>query len=137
MKVIAIIILGIFVALLSLICFPPIRVEGESMYPTLREGKILIGCRLFNKKKCRIGRLYVIHLRDAENGEPFFVVKRLSMATFEHKNGSKRVTKAEYDFRGDNTEVSYDSRHYGLIPSDKVEAVVLGRFPNMSKKGAN
>lgn len=133
MKIIAIIVTGILVALLSLICFPLIRVSGDSMYPTLKEGKILIGCRLFNKKKCRLGKLYIVHLRDEESGEPYFVIKRLRSATFENNDG---IAKAYYDFRGDNTEVSYDSRHYGLVPSDKVEAIVLGHFPNLYEKGA-
>lgn len=133
MKIIAIIVTGILVALLSLICFPLIRVSGDSMYPTLKEGKILIGCRLFNKKKCRLGKLYIVHLRDEESGEPYFVIKRLRYATFENNEGK---TKVYYDFRGDNTEVSYDSRHYGLVPSDKVEAIVLGHFPNLYEKGA-
>lgn len=133
MKIIAIIVTGILVALLSLICFPLIRVSGDSMYPTLKEGKILIGCRLFNKKKCRLGKIYIVHLRDEESGEPYFVIKRLRYATFENNEGK---TKVYYDFRGDNTEVSYDSRHYGLVPSDKVEAIVLGHFPNLYEKGA-
>ena len=133
MKIIAIIVTGILVALLSLICFPLIRVSGDSMYPTLKEGKILIGCRIFNKKKCRLGKLYIVHLRDEESGEPYFVIKRLRSATFENNDG---IAKAYYDFRGDNTEVSYDSRHYGLVPSDKVEAIVLGHFPNLYEKGA-
>lgn len=133
MKIIAIIVTGILVALLSLICFPLIRVSGDSMYPTLKEGKILIGCRLFNKKKCRLGKLYIVHLRDEESGEPYFVIKRLRSATFENNGG---IAKVYYDFRGDNTEVSYDSRHYGLVPSDKVEAIVLGHFPNLYEKGA-
>lgn len=133
MKIIAIIVTGILVALLSLICFPLIRVSGDSMYPTLKEGKILIGCRIFNKKKCRLGKIYIVHLRDEESGEPYFVIKRLRYATFENNEGK---TKAYYDFRGDNTEVSYDSRHYGLVPSDKVEAIVLGHFPNLYEKGA-
>ena len=134
MKIIAIIVTGILVALLSLICFPLIRVSGDSMYPTLKEGKILIGCRLFNKKKCRLGKLYIVHLRDEESGEPYFVIKRLRYATFEKKEG--KISKAYYDFRVENTEVSYDSRHYGLVPSDKVEAIVLGHFPNLYEKGA-
>ena len=133
MKIIAIIVTGILVALLFLVCFPLIRVSGDSMYPTLKEGKILIGCRLFNKKKCRLGKLYIVHLRDEESGEPYFVIKRLRSATFENNDG---IAKAYYDFRGDNTEVSYDSRHYGLVPSDKVEAIVLGHFPNLYEKGA-
>ena len=133
MKIIAIIVTGILVALLFLVCFPLIRVSGDSMYPTLKEGKILIGCRIFNKKKCQIGKLYIVHLRDEESGEPYFVIKRLRSATFENNDG---IAKAYYDFRGDNTEVSYDSRHYGLVPSDKVEAIVLGHFPNLYKKGA-
>lgn len=109
----------------SLIPFVSVSIDGDSMYPTLIHGQNIIATTLFCKRKCKIGRVYIVHLRDEYN-EPFYVVKRLYATA---KDGKKVM----YDFRGDNAEVSYDSRQYGLVPCDKVVAKVIKKYP--IKKG--
>lgn len=85
------------------------------MYPTLKEGEELICRRLFFKKQCKVNKIYVIHLRDDENKEPYYIIKRLD----------KVVKDNNYWFLGDNSLVSYDSRQYGSIKPEQVVAVVL------------
>lgn len=120
-RVIALII-GLFVVFFCLLSmFPIIRIEGDSMYPTFKEGEYVIGCRLLNRKKCKIGKIYVIHLRDIE-GEPYYIIKRLHKKVYNSSTNSY-----EYFFLGDNLKVSADSRHYGLFSSDKIVAVIIGK----------
>lgn len=96
--------------------FPFVRVVGDSMYPTLTDGEFIQCRRIFFKKKCKVNKIYVIHLRD-EEGKPYYVIKRLS----------KRLSNNEYWFLGDNSKVSYDSRDYGALPYYKVVAVVIDK----------
>ena len=120
--VVTLIALAVF---LLIYIFPLVKVEGDSMFPTFKEGKILWCRRLFksNKDHCKVGRVYVIHLRDEENGSPYFIIKRLK-GVYKCTNGTL------YDFRGDNTAVSYDSRQHGLFDSNCVVAKVIGNYPN-------
>lgn len=112
-------------AFLLIFLFPLVKVEGDSMFPTFRNGRVLLCRRLFkfNKDNCKEGKIYVIHLRDEENGNPYFIIKRLK---------SKYVIEGKtfYDFRGDNVLVSYDSRQHGLFDSNRVVAKVIGNFKN-------
>ena len=125
--VVFLIVLAILIlAAIFLLMFPVIKVVGDSMYPTLKEGQYLLGCRLFNKKKCKINGIYVVHLRDDE-GEPYFIIKRLYM-TYDKDH------KVEYDFRGDNAEVSADSRQYGNFKPSQGEAKIIGNFPNLAER---
>lgn len=119
-------ILAVLMVVLSIFIFPLVKVEGDSMFPTFREGRILICRRLLRKNKCRVGKIYVIHLKDDENGEPYFIIKRLKEVF--NKNG-----ETLYDFRGDNIIVSYDSRQHGLFNSDSVVAEILGNYKNKYK----
>lgn len=113
----------VFLAALFLLykfLFPVICVSGDSMSPTYRDSERLIGRRVFFKKKCKIDDIYVIHLKDTETESPYFVIKRLK--------GIRTINdKTDYWFLGDNSEVSYDSRHYGYINSRRVVAKVIKR----------
>lgn len=123
-KVIITILAVMVTVFILLYLFPPIKVEGDSMYPTFKEGEILIGCRLFNRKKCKIGKIYVIHLRNEENGEPYYIIKRLERRVLDIYSADPCY---KYFFLGDNREVSADSRIYGLFESSKVVAVIIGK----------
>lgn len=88
------------------ICFPIVRVCGSSMYPTLKDGEIYIGRRVFRKSKCRTNEIYVFK-PPYESREEKFVIKRL-ISVEEGKC---------YFFTGDNANESYDSRSYGYVNS--------------------
>lgn len=112
-----IVILGLI--LLFFLLFPIIKVVDNSMLPTYKDGQIVLGCRIFSKKHCKVGKVYIVHLMDEEDGSPYYIIKRLHKV-YESVDGS-----VMYDFRGDNSSVSYDSRQYGLFRSSQVEAILL------------
>lgn len=98
-----------------LICwfFPTVNVVGDSMHPTFTEGERVRGRRLLFKGKCKLNKVYIVHLKDVD-GEPYYVIKRL-----------KHISSKGYWFLGDNSKVSYDSRNYGYVDPKKVIAVVM------------
>lgn len=128
-KVIITILAVVVTVFLLIFLFPIVKVEGDSMFPTFREGRILWCRRLFffNKDKCKKGKIYVIHLKDEEDGSPYFIVKRLK---YIYPYKGKYANHTLYDFRGDNIGVSYDSRQHGWFDSSEVVAKVIGNFPN-------
>ena len=95
----------IVIALLFYV-FPLIQVCGDSMYPTFKDGDIVLGCRLFNISRKSV---YVYHPPVGKK----YVIKRLTQVS--------SVTNKLF-FEGDNPEHSYDSRMYGYISRDKVVA---------------
>lgn len=96
----------IVVALLCYV-FPLIQVCGDSMYPTFKDGDILVGCRL-----CKNFKENTVYIFTPPVGEKY-VIKRLTLIS---KDTGKLF------FEGDNPDYSYDSRMYGYISRDKVVA---------------
>lgn len=86
--------------------FPLIQVCGESMYPTFKDGDIILGCRLCSIKKEAV---YVFHPPAGEE----YVIKRLTQIS---------PTTNKLFFEGDNPDYSYDSRMYGYVSRDKIVA---------------
>lgn len=114
---IKLLLVGIIVACVSLLfyIFPVIRVCGDSMLPTLFDGELLWGRRVFRKSKCKVGCIYV-YTPPYDAKEERFVIKRL-VDSFESR----------YYFLGDNPDCSYDSRYYGYVDSNNVIAYVKER----------
>lgn len=93
--------------------FPIARVYGNSMYPFLKEGDILICSRFFSALKPN--RIYIF------KSNKILAIKRLSF--FSEQNG-----KTFCYFLGDNPEESYDSRDYGFINAEKIVAQLLWKL---------
>jgi hypothetical protein len=82
------------------------RVQGHSMVPVLPPGTVVWGWRWFSKLR---PDKVIIFVRD-------------------HRETVKRVDHLANDgvfVLGDHPETSTDSRHYGTIPTEAVEAVVV------------
>jgi type IV secretory pathway protease TraF len=82
------------------------RVQGHSMVPVLPPGTLVFGLRWFSRLK---PDKVIIFVRD--NRE---TVKRI-----DHLNGEDLYVL------GDHSETSTDSRHYGVVPHEAVEAIVV------------
>lgn len=91
-----------------------VSVTGNSMYPTLLNGRlVLIRKRLKFPKDFILGRVYIYTCPKG-----YTVIKRLTDA---------RYLKGEYYlfFEGDNASNSEDSRTYGYVSSTKVEGILV------------
>ena len=95
------------------ILFPVVRVCGNSMYPTLKDGEIYIGRRVFRKTKCKANEIYVFK-PPYESDEERFVIKRLIS-----------IKDGKYFFTGDNANESYDSRSYDYVNSSNIVAHIV------------
>lgn len=118
-NIISFIVAIIILALLIVCNFPIARVEGRSMYPTYKDGGLLLATRLFNIEKLEIGQVY-IYSRYDELGEEIVVVKRLEKI-------HPTIPNLVY-FVGDNLEESYDSRHYGYVNAENIIAKVIWKL---------
>ena len=116
----------VIVAVILVLCvlhylFPFIQVCGDSMYPTYLDGQVLIGCRLFRRKKRKVGEV-VIYRSPEENGRKI-VIKRVA-------DVHKVFDQVDYYCLGDNADHSYDSRYYGAISSENLVCRVLNQRRN-------
>ena len=95
--------------------FPIVLVCGDSMYPTYQNHTILLTTRCFLDYKP--GEVYVYD-REDEDGNHKSVIKRLHDVTMQDN-------ECYLYFLGDNTEGSFDSRHYSYVHHSKVVCKVV------------
>lgn len=100
-----VIILAVVLAVLYYL-FPIVRIYGVSMYPTYKEGDIIIATRIFRKSKLKVGDVVLYH---APNDRKRVVIKRIS-----------EIGKRHMYCLGDNADESYDSRGYGYVPLSRL-----------------
>lgn len=118
----------IVVSVISVIhyLFPLIQVVGDSMYPTYKDGEILVGSRLFKKSKLKVGEV-IIYKSPTDKK---VVIKRIAKSV-KYKN------LMDLYCLGDNSEHSYDSRNYGFISSKSVVCKVIDQRRNINNVSNN
>ena len=84
------------------------RVEGDSMWPTLASGQVVIAWR----RRPIVGDLVIAKVDKRE------VVKRLH-----------EIKKDKVFLRGDNPSASTDSRQYGFLPKEAILGVIMIKLP--------
>lgn len=101
--------------------FEILRVNGDSMYPTLKDGEVYLGLRVFSSRLIKKGKIYAIKIPKelATSNERVWLIKRLTNYT--------RDKKFCY-FVGDNKNNSYDSRFFGSLEKSCVRYLVLWRI---------
>jgi len=103
------------------ILFPIARVLGNSMYPTLKNGQVLLCSKVSVKLGIfKEGHIYVYH---SPSDYDKFVIKRLI-----EKRGN------DLYFLGDNPSESLDSRDYGYVKTENIIAKVLFYRPQIKKE---
>lgn len=120
LKILCIIVVIMIIGICLLYAFPFAKVQGRSMYPTFKDGGLLLATRLFNRNKLEIGKVYV-YKRIDEDGREYLVVKRLTNIVSLPYEGLNNLCY----FEGDNPKESYDSRQYGFINVEQIVAKVL------------
>lgn len=99
------------------------RVSGLSMFPTFKEGDVLLIRPVFNKIELpQVGDIYIYDKDDRQ------VIKRLT-AVFPTPCLYYYYQYQCY-FEGDNPPESYDSRHYGTIYWRKIKFKVVKKLFN-------
>ena len=98
--------------------FPLIQVIGDSMYPTYKEGEIILGTRLYKKSNLKAGDVVLFRCNYDDNR---IVIKRIDHIV---KKGDE--PKLFY-FLGDNPDHSYDSRCYGYVSSKNLVCKVINQ----------
>jgi nickel-type superoxide dismutase maturation protease len=97
------------------------RVEGQSMLPTLVAGDFLV---VTKARTLRRGALVVLALPDQLE---YDMVKRL-VALPGDEAGGRTLGPDEYWVLGDHPEGSTDSRQFGAIPREVISGVVRLRY---------
>jgi signal peptidase I len=148
-RVVLLVVAALAVVAVRMFVASPLRVDGDSMAPTLRSGDVAVVARLGAP---RVGQVVV--LRDPQDGSP--VVKRvvaLGGQTVEIRDAYLYVDGAEVDepfvdharvdgvyfgpvtvpagdvfVLGDSRDGSIDSRIFGAVPASAVTGPVLLRL---------
>lgn len=108
---VATIVFGVFSYTLYLF-IEPVKVIGDSMYPTYKDGDVLFISKKFYR--LTLNQIYVYKSPKSNRD----VLKRLvSMRTL--------INKKYLYFLGDNAEVSIDSRNYGYVEETNVVGKVI------------
>lgn len=121
--------------------FVVVTVTGDSMLPSLRQGdRVLVRRRRLSNVD--VGQVIVLASLGAPGGG--WIVKRLmalpgqpvppgSLPASMPLDG--HVSPGALIVRGDNAEVSYDSRQAGFIAADRVLGVVVRRVGDLYRSG--
>jgi signal peptidase I len=108
-NLIFVLIISLFIYLiLAMPSFKMAKVSGHSMDTTLADGDILI---INTTATPEVNDIVSVKLDDG------YVVKRIA-----------EITDEGMYLLGDNSAVSYDSRHYGYVPVSKLDGVVVFYF---------
>lgn len=93
-------------------------VEGDSMRPTLRDGDYVTGLRLPAPLRDRLLRPNAIVVARRPDRPQLPVIKRLA----------QRRPNGDLWLLGDHPALSTDSRQFGAVPPDAIEALVWLRY---------
>ena len=121
MKVFIIGLLIVVVLFVLYYLFPLIQVCGNSMYPTYRDGEVLIGTKLYKKHNIKKGDV-ILYRSPSDNNRT--VIKRVDHFIIDNNN-------LYFYCLGDNSDNSYDSRMYGFISSKSLVCKVINQRRNL------
>lgn len=100
----------------------PIRIQGESMLPALRQGDlVLVWIGPGVSRHSRVGSVVVARVPGEEGIGEDLVAKRVTAV-----EGSADLER--WTLAGDNSAASRDSRDYGTVPASRLVGVVWLRI---------
>jgi signal peptidase I len=97
----------------------PVRVEGDSMAPTLRAGSLVAVSPLRGDPT----RGSIVVVRQPDGSEHLKRVAALPGEWFVVRGDDLELRPSEYAVVGDNQAASRDSRHYGPVRLEDIVAV--------------
>ncbi len=92
--------------------FGIVKVDGDSMHPTLKDGEYVV---MKITDDVEVGDIIVLHVDYEYEMESEYIIKRVAEIA---DDGSVYVL-------GDNTENSFDSRHCGYFPKEIIRGKVI------------
>ncbi len=102
--------------------FGIVKVDGNSMYPTLKDGEYVL---MKITDDVEVGDIVVLHVDYEYEMESEYIIKRVAEIA---EDGSVYVL-------GDNSEVSFDSRHCGYFPKEIIRGKVIFEFKQIGVGG--
>jgi signal peptidase I len=113
-------ILGLF---LKFFIFDLMIAEGNSMYPSVKPGNILVISRLVYGFRLPWMKNYIVRWSAPKEGEVVvFYTPSGGLAV----KRCMEITEGYFMALGDNSPQSFDSRSYGAVPADHIIGKVLG-----------
>ncbi len=95
--------------------FGVVKVDGNSMYPTLKDGEYVL-MRITDEVE--VGDVIILHVDYEYEMESEYIIKRVT-----------EITEDESVYvLGDNAEYSFDSRHCGYFPKEIIRGKVIFEF---------
>ncbi|MCX7656352.1 MAG: S26 family signal peptidase [Treponemataceae bacterium] len=110
--------------ILRLCCFDVAITEGSSMIPTIPPGKIIVINRLAYGFRFPWQHHYLVRWSTPQPGD--IVVLLSPQGRIAVKRCITLIGNESLFVEGDNTTISYDSRHYGPVPIDFITGKVVG-----------
>ena len=146
----------IFSILCNTFCFQLAQVNGSSMYPTMKDGQLLVISKLANKDEYQRGDIIIfkahgkklikrliglpgetIQIIDNDiyiNGEKIKDYVDVDMEDYGVLNDKITLKEDEYFFLGDNRNNSSDCRIFGAIHKSDIIGKIIFRFIPTSTK---
>ena len=102
--------------------FGIVKVDGDSMYPTLKDGEYVL-MRITDEVE--VGDVIILHVDYEYEMESEYIIKRVAKIA---PTGSVYVL-------GDNADVSFDSRQCGYFPKEIIRGKVIFEFNRLGIGG--
>ena len=102
--------------------FGIVKVDGDSMYPTLKDGEYVL---MKITDDVEVGDIVILHVDYEYDMTSEYIIKRVSEIA---DDGSVYVL-------GDNTEHSFDSRQCGYFPREIIRGKVIFEFKTIGIGG--
>lgn len=102
--------------------FGIVKVDGDSMYPTLKDGEYVL---MKITDEVEVGDIVILHVDYEYDMESEYIIKRVAEIA---PSGSLYVL-------GDNSAVSHDSRQCGYFPKEIIKGKVIFEFKQIGIGG--